>query len=167
MPCPPFASRFIQPYPVQTAARVGFEGVHDPLRPSLAFDHNVNVGAAHVGRKHAPVAMRAVVEKRAQHCLTALAIHGIGLLVHISALRGDPLQIACYQAAPGQIMLPIDGTRFVAVQVAAITGKGNQVSHNHSWSRLRNFRWRMASFPWRSSGPRKRFPQHPRCPVKR
>jgi hypothetical protein len=35
------------------------------------------------------------------------------------------LQIAGDQTTPVQVMLPVDGTRLVAVQVAAITGKGN------------------------------------------
>ena len=63
MPCPPLASGWIQPDPVQTEARVGFEVVHDPLQPSLAFDHDVNMAAAHVGGKHGRVAVRAVIEK--------------------------------------------------------------------------------------------------------
>src|SRR5216683_1604957 len=85
MPCPPLPSGLIPPYPVQTVARVGFEIVHDPLRPSLAFDHDVNMAAAHVRGKHAPVAVGAVIEKRGQDCLTPLAVRGIRRLAPQSA----------------------------------------------------------------------------------
>jgi len=39
-------------------------------------------------------------------------------------VRSAP-QIAGDQTTAVQVMLPVDGTRLVAVQVAAITGKGN------------------------------------------
>ena len=35
------------------------------------------------------------------------------------------------QTAPGQIMLAIDGTRFLAVQVAAVASERNQVDHRN------------------------------------
>jgi len=129
MPRPPLSSRFIQSHSVQAAARVRLEVVHDSLEARLRFHHDVNVMGAHMGGQRAPVALAAALPQRGQHRLPAASVHSIRRLVHPSPLCGNPLRIGLDQRATRQIMPAIDGARFIAVQVAAVTGECNQVNH--------------------------------------
>ena len=115
MPCPPLSSGFIQPHPVQAAARVGLKVIHDSLGASVRFHHDVNVISAHMGSKQAPVALGALLPHGGQHHLPAASVHAIRRLIHQLSLCGNPLRIGFDQTAPGQIMPSIDETRFIPV----------------------------------------------------
>ena len=103
--------------------------MHDSLRPNVSFHHDGHVIRGHVARQQTPVAICAALHPGGQNSLTAVSIHTIRRLVHPLPLRPDPLRIPFDQTAPGQIMLSIDRTGFIAVQVAAVTSEPNQVSH--------------------------------------
>jgi len=59
MACPSLSVRIIQTRPIQTAARVSLEIVHDSLWLNLRFYDRVNVIASHVGRQQSPATMTA------------------------------------------------------------------------------------------------------------
>ena len=84
---------------------------------------------AHVGHQQTPVAICAALHQGGQNSLTAASIHTIRRLVHRLPLRQNPLPIRFDQTAQGQTMLPIHRTRFIAVQVAAVTSECNRVIH--------------------------------------
>ena len=128
----PTACERVHPDPlVQAAAGVGLEVIHHSLGASLRFHHDVNVVGPHVGGQQAPVALAASLQQGGQHRLSAASVHTIRRLIHPLSLGGNPLRIGFDHTAPGQIMPSIDGTRFIAVQVAAVASERDQVDHRN------------------------------------
>jgi hypothetical protein len=125
VPCPPLASGVVQGPPVQTSARIGLQIIHDSLWSNVGFHHDVHVIRSHVSRQQTPVAIEAALHHGGQNSRTAASIHTIRWLAHPLSLRHDPLRIRFDQTVPGQIMLSINRTRFLAAQVAAVTREGN------------------------------------------
>ncbi len=145
MPCPTLASGFIQPGLVQTPAGVRLDIIHDPLGASLGFDNQVNAVGTHMGGQQRPAPLSAPFPQCGQYHLPTGSIHAIRPLVHLLTFRHHSLRIGFEQAAPWQIVRSIHRTRCVAVQVAAVTSKCNQIDHNVGigsgpdrslWSRL-------------------------------
>jgi hypothetical protein len=129
MPCPTLASGFIQPDLVQTPAGVRLDIVHDPLGASLGFDNQVNVVGTHMGGQQRPALLSAPFPQCGQYHLSTGSIHAIRRLVHLLTFRHYPLRMGFEQAAPWQIVRSIHRTRCVAVQVASVTSKCNQIDH--------------------------------------
>ncbi len=62
-------------------------------------------------------------------------------------LYRDSESVLCEHAAPREIVFSIDGTGFIAVQVAAIACEGNEVSHQFTeFSGDRSLRSRLSNF---------------------
>jgi hypothetical protein len=86
----------------------------------------VNVVGAQVRTNQAPAASCATLLHGFQHSLPAASVQTIRRLVHSFPLCRDPLRISFDQRAPGQMMLSIDRTQFLTVQMAAVAGERNQ-----------------------------------------
>jgi len=139
VPRPPLAGGAIQPEPVQTSARIGLEVVHDSLRPNVAVHDDVHVIPAHVCGPKVPVAFGAALDDGCENRLSVDTIQIIGLLIHTSRLCQYPLRICFDQTASERIVFSIHGTRFIAVNVVAVTGESDEVGIQDKrslWSRL-------------------------------
>jgi hypothetical protein len=64
--------RFIQPKPVQAAARIGFQVVHNSLRASFRFHDYMNMIGSNVTGKQTPFAIFATLQHGCEYCLPAL-----------------------------------------------------------------------------------------------
>jgi hypothetical protein len=68
-----------------------------------------------------------------RHCgqdsRAAAFVKAIWSLLHPLLFGGDPPRIYRYLTTPARVMVSSDGTRFITVQVAAVTRKCDEVSH--------------------------------------
>ena len=127
--CPPLPIRLIQTRPIQTAAGVSLEIIHDTLRLSLRFHHCMYVIASHVGSQQCPAAMPAHLLNGFSYRVATDRVHVICRLIHALLLPRGTRRIFFQNRSSRHIVRGIDGAGTVAMQVAAIAGKGDQVSH--------------------------------------
>jgi len=132
MPCPTFSSWFIQPCVVQAPACIGLDIVHNSLGTRLRCNDHVNVIGAHVGGQQRPMLLLATLQQCVHHHPPTAAIHAIRRLVHLPQFGRYPSRTRFEQATAWQIVRAIDGTVSIAVQVAAVTCKCNQIDHGTS-----------------------------------
>jgi hypothetical protein len=144
--CPSLPIRFIQSHPSQTATGVGFEGIHDPLRPDLRRHHRVYVAAAHVGRQQIPSLVPANLLNRLQNNGPADRIQVVGRLIHSLPLGCGTSYIHIEERASGNIMFAIDGARFTPIQVTSVANKRDQVDHRPSANSTAHSRTRHIGF---------------------
>ena len=79
--------------------------------------------------QQAPALLLASLPQPGKDLFAAPGIHLIRRLVHPLQLLGHPLGIGFHQRAAGQIMSPVNRTRGMTVQMAAITHEGDQIGH--------------------------------------
>src|SRR6266404_527267 len=89
MACPSLSVRFVKPQPIQTAAGVCFEVVHDPLRWNLGLHHGMHVIASHMGCQQTPATLPAHLLNRFQYGIATVLIQVIGTLIHTFPLACD------------------------------------------------------------------------------
>jgi hypothetical protein len=82
-----------------------------------------------MGGQQRPLSLLASLQQRGQHNLATAAIHLIRRLVHLPQFCRYPSRTGFEQTAPWQIVRAIDRAGCIAVQVAAVTGKRNQMNH--------------------------------------
>jgi hypothetical protein len=85
-----------------------------------------------VCRQQSPSAIRGNFAYSIKHRTASQAVQHVRLLVHQAALMCGPPRIWLKSAVSGNIVVPIHGTRFVAVQMRSIAGEGDQVRHRTS-----------------------------------
>ena len=74
-----------------------------------------------------PTATGTPLEQGREHGLPTARIHTVGRPVHQTLFCPNPIRIGFDQSISRQIVLSIDRTLFLAVQVAAIASERNQV----------------------------------------
>jgi len=129
MMCPALPVRLIQSHLIQTAAAVSFEVAHDALRWNPRVHHGVHVIASRMGRRQAGAAMPTHLLNRFQYGVAPDLVQVVGGLIHTFRRGCGALAIRFQVRGSRHIVLAIDGARLVAVQVASIAGKGNQINH--------------------------------------
>jgi len=145
VPCPSFASGLVHPLVVETPAGIGFHIVHDPFRSNLRFHYQVDVIGADMRRQQLPLLLEAPLLQGVQDHVPAAPIQPIWWLVHVLPFRPLEGRIGSQQTVSRQVVVPMHGTCWISVQVAAIAGKCNQIGQPTAsvrpdrslWSRLR------------------------------
>jgi hypothetical protein len=127
---PTLSTQLIDPQTVQVAARVRLESVHDFLGSNLRFHHCVNVIGSHMCCPQAPATVQTDFAESIEYCRTAVSVEEIRRLVHLQAFHRDTFGIGFRQPASGHIVVPVDGTRFIAVQMRPIASESNEVPHS-------------------------------------
>jgi hypothetical protein len=120
---PTLSIPLIDPQTVQVAARVRLESVHDFLGSNVRFHHCVNVIGSHMGCPETPATVQTDLAESIEHCRTAVSVEEIGRLVHLLAFHRDTFGIGFRQPASGHIVVPVDRTGFIAVQMRPIQAK--------------------------------------------
>jgi hypothetical protein len=126
---PSLSIRVIVAGQIQLPTRIRFEGVHRPLRLRLGIHDYVSMGGPHVGRQKRPVTVRADLLYRPQHGITTGRVQNIRSLIHQIALTRCARRVSLDSAMSGNIVVPIHGTRFIAVQMRTIARERNQIRH--------------------------------------
>src|ERR1035437_2993182 len=126
---PSLPVRILQPDAIQTAAGIGFEVVHDPLRRSLRLHHRVHGIAAHMGRQQTPASTRAHLPNRFQNGIATDRVKIIGRLIHTLPFGCRARGILFQDRGSGHVVLEVDGAGFAAVQVTSVANEGDQVGH--------------------------------------
>jgi hypothetical protein len=129
MPRPTFSLRSIHGTLVQSAARIGFEIAHCLLWFRFGVYDCMNVRGPNMRRQKRPFPVQANLEYRIQHCATSAGVQQVRRLVHQIALAQCTLLIGLNQTMSRNVVVPIHGTRFVAVQMRTIVGERNKVRH--------------------------------------
>jgi hypothetical protein len=129
MPRPTFSLGSIHGTLVQSAARIGFEIAHYLFWFRFGIYDCMNVRRPNMRRQKRPFPMQANLEYRIQHCATTAGVQQVRRLVHQIALAKCTLLISLNQAMSRNVVVPIHGTGFVAVQMRTIAGERNQVRH--------------------------------------
>jgi hypothetical protein len=149
MPRPSFSITPVHAVLVQSPAGIGFEVVHHLFGPCFRLHDGMDVIRAHVCGKKRPFAVRASLLYRAEHRATVRRIQQIRTLDHQFTLARCTDLIGLNHAMPKNVVVPIHGTGFVAVQMGAIARERNQVRHVRlfytapSRSRLGRAAWRL------------------------
>jgi len=92
----------------------------------------MDVVASHMGRQQIPATMRTHFTNCFQYSVAADAVRAIGRLIHAVLLKSHPRGIALQNRCPRNIVRHVDGAGRLAVEVAAVAGKGDQVRHEMS-----------------------------------
>jgi hypothetical protein len=129
VPSPSFSIRLVRAALVQSPARVGFEVVHHLLGFRVCLHHGMNVRRPYVRRQKCPLPMGTNLAYRMQHRGTAGRVQQVRSLVHPVALAGCARFVGLNQTMSRNVVAPIHGTDFVAVQMRTIARKRNQVRH--------------------------------------
>jgi hypothetical protein len=151
VPRPPLSIRSVRLRLVQSPACVRLEITHHLLRFRVCLHHCMNVICPYVRRQKCPSAVEADVLYHTKHRVTAGRVQQIRSLVHEIALARCTRQIGIKHAMSRNVVVPIHGTGFVAVQMGAVARERNQVRHRRlvytapSRSRLGRMRSRLGS----------------------
>jgi hypothetical protein len=129
VPSPSFSIRFVRANTVQPPGRIGFEVIHHFLGSRFSLDNGVDVIGPHMRRQKRPLAVRANLSNRTEHRPTATRIQKVRRLVHQFSLARCTYLVGPNHAMPRNVVAPIHGTGFVAVQMGAIARERNQVRH--------------------------------------
>ena len=86
----------------------------------------------HVGGQQTPTAMQTYLPQGVQYDRPAVPVEQIRRLFHALPFIGEALLVSFQQSASGQIVAPIYGTRFIAVQVPAVGCERDEVPHKVS-----------------------------------
>ena len=89
MACPSLPVWVIHTHPIQTAARISLEILHDPLWLTLRFHNRVHVITSHVGGQQTPAALAAHCLNGFQYSVATDLVHVIGRLIHALHLRSN------------------------------------------------------------------------------
>jgi hypothetical protein len=153
VPSPSFSIRLVNTPLVQSPTGIRLEGVHHLLRRRLTFHNHVNMVGSDMSRQEPPSAMPTNFAYGVEYRAARRAAQQIQLLVHQILLMRCPPKIRLKRTMSGNIVAPIHGTGFVAVQVRTITGERDQVYHGRfartapSRSRLGKGRSRLGRAP--------------------
>jgi hypothetical protein len=126
---PPFAIWPLRTNVAQLPACVRLEISHHLLRLGVRFHHYMDVVGPHMRRQQRPGSMQANLANRIQHRTAGDCIQQVRPLIHQIALARRTRPIAFNQSMSRNIVVPIHGTGFVAVQMRTIAGERNQVRH--------------------------------------
>jgi hypothetical protein len=129
VPRPTLAIPSVRAGLVQSAARIGFEIDHYSFWFRICFHHAMRVIRSNVRRQKCPLPMRANLLHRLQHCGPVGRAQQVRSLVHQEALTRCTLLIGLRQTMSRNVMVPIHGTGFVAVQMRSIARERNQIRH--------------------------------------
>jgi hypothetical protein len=163
MPRPSLSIRPVRAGLVQSPARIRFEIVHYSFRLGFSFDNNMNVVRSYMGCEKRPLAMRTHLLNRTKYCCAAERVKYVRSLVHKIPLVRYPLRVGFHHTMSRNVVVPIHGTGFVAVQMRTVAGERNQVCHRRpfytapSRSRLIRVRSRLTSVLNRAVTIRERF----------
>jgi hypothetical protein len=130
---PPFAIRSVRTVRVQSPARVRFEVVHHLLGLCFGLYNSVNVIGADVSRQQRPVSVHADLLYRRKHRATVRPVQQIGSLIHQVALLRCTFRVGINDAMSRNVVVPIHGTGFVAVQMGTVARERNQIRHVKSF----------------------------------
>ena len=110
-----------------------------PFRFRICFHHSVNVIRPHMRRQKRPLTVRANLLNRIEHRATDGRVQEVRRLVHQVALARGTRLVWINDAMSRNLVVPIHGTGFVAVQMTTLAREGNQVRHVRSFytARLR------------------------------
>ena len=97
------------------------------------LDNNMNVVRPNVRCKERPLAMRANLSYGIQYRRAAERAQYVGGLVHQIPFVRCPIRVGFQRAMSRDVVVPIHGTGFVAVQMRTIAGERNQVRHARSF----------------------------------
>ncbi len=129
VPRPSCSARAFRTDLVQSPARIGFERVHHFLRFRVSFHHRMNVSRPNMRRQKCPLPVQANLSNCVQHYAPARLVQHVRSLVHQLELARCARSIALSQPVSRNVVVPIHGTRFVAVHMRAIARERNQVRH--------------------------------------
>ena len=124
---PTLSIRLIDPLTVQVAARIRLESVHDFLGSNLRFDHRVNMIGSHMCCPQAPAKVQTDFAESIEYCRTAVLVEQIGHLVHLLAFYRDAFGIGFRHPRSGHIVVPVDRTGFITVQMRPIASESDEV----------------------------------------
>jgi hypothetical protein len=124
---PTLSIRLIGPQAVQVAARVRLESVHDFLGSNLRFYHRVNMIGSHMCCPQAPAMVQTDFPESIEYCRTAVSVEQIGQLVHLLAFQRDAFGIDFRHPRSGHIVVPVDRTGFITVQMRPIASESDEV----------------------------------------
>jgi len=122
--------------------RAGSAGIAMRVRRPRALRRSSRICGSRLRREQL---LLASFSQRRKYHLAASGIHLIRRLIHPLQPSVNPPGIGFDQTAAWQVVSPIDRTRCMAVQMAAVTRKRNQISHSGAigvkihrslWSRL-------------------------------
>ena len=85
--------------------------------------------------QQSPIAVQTDLSQGLQDGRPAILVQQIRRLSHLLNFRGDSFWIGFQQSATGQIVTPVYRTRFIAIQVAAVTINRDEVRHTVSLDR--------------------------------
>jgi hypothetical protein len=131
---PPLSIRIFKSGAAKIPASIRLEIVHDLLGPDVGFHKHVLV----IGQQADPPAVRTYVMESLKHSSPATLVQKIWRLVHQLALSIGVVRMGWQQPGSRQIVVRIDGTRFLAMQVRAIAGEGDEVPHGRWFWNLRS-----------------------------
>jgi hypothetical protein len=83
-----------------------------------------------MGCPETPATVQTDLAESIEHCRTAVSVEEIGRLVHLLAFHRDTFGIGFRQPASGHMVVPVDRTGFLAVQMRPIASESNEVPHN-------------------------------------
>jgi|HubBroStandDraft_1064217.scaffolds.fasta_scaffold207223_2 hypothetical protein len=133
VPRPSFSIRLVRARAVQSPARIRFEVTHHLLGSRFSLHNGVNVIGPHMCRQKRPVAVRTDLLYRIEHCVAARRIQQKRNLVHQVALARYTRLVGLNHAMSRNIVVPIHGTGFIAVQMGAVARERNQVRQVRSF----------------------------------
>jgi len=81
--------------------------------------------------------MRTDTLNRLQHGIAAAGIQMVRRLLHAFSLEGGAWKMLFHKRCPESTVSTVDGTSCIAVQVATVAGKGNQINHGQVDSNAR------------------------------
>jgi hypothetical protein len=129
VPPPSLSIRPVRAPLVQSPARIRFEVIHHFLGFRVRVYHRMNVSRSYMRRQKRPVTVQANLTDRAQHRTAVGRIQQIRSLIHQMPLVRCTRRVGLNRAMSMNVMVPIHGTGFVAVQMGAIARERNQVRH--------------------------------------
>lgn len=156
MSCPTFS--VVRAYSmIQPSARVCLERIHCYFWFDLCFDHDMHMRHPEMRCQQRPATNRTHFADRIQHCQAGHRIHHEDRLLHEIPLPGRTSYIGFECTMSRNTVIPIHGTRFVAMHMSAVAGERDQVGHASllytapSRSRLSREQSRLSSAPSRPS----------------
>jgi hypothetical protein len=81
-----------------------------------------------------PATVETTFDDSGQHRLTAWAVHPVGELIHETPFGESAVKVRSEHRAAGEIVLPVNRPRVVAVHVSAVAGECNQIGRRW-WAR--------------------------------
>ena len=126
MPRPTFLIRSV---PIQIPARICFKIRHHSFRSSIRIDNRMHVVASHVCSQQIPTAKTTDLLKRMQNHLPPVSIQNIQRMCHRPLFSGSQLGIGLKEPSSRLIMIAVHRSALIPVEMIAIAGKRNEISH--------------------------------------